>query len=215
MKLLHIDSSPLGGQSASRALTARVVAEWQAAHPGTTVEHLDLAALALPHLDADTMTFRTPPGGPAPTRRQEQQNTQTRELLRQLLEADVVVIGAPMYNFGIPTQLKAWIDRVAQPGHTFRYTENGPEGLATGKQVIVASTRGGLYAGQPNEAMDHQESYLATVLGFLGMRDVRFVRAEGLAMGDEARARGLAAAESQLKAHTARAANEAEAAIAA
>ncbi len=214
MKLLHIDSSPLAGQSASRALTARIVAEYLAAHPGTQVEHLDLAADPVGHLDADTLSFRSPAGVQL-TERQQRENARTRDLLRQLLEADVVVIGAPMYNFSIPSQLKAWIDRVAQPGHTFRYTDKGPEGLAMGKQVIVASTRGGLYAGQPAEGMDHQERYLTSVLGFMGMHDVRFVRAEGLAMGEEARSKALASAEAQLKAYVARAANEPAAALAA
>ena len=131
------------------------------------------------------------------------------------MTADVVVIGAPMYNFTIPSQLKAWIDRIAQAGRTFRYTEKGPEGLAGGKTVIVASTRGGIYSSGPAAGMDHQESYLKAVLGFLGVTDVRFVRAEGLAMGDEARSKALAAAAGDIVAHAASAANEARASVAA
>jgi FMN-dependent NADH-azoreductase len=108
----------------------------------------------------------------------------------------VVVIGAPLYNFSIPSQLKAWIDRVAQAGRTFRYTAAGPEGLAKGKTVIVVSTRGGVYStSEGGRAMEHQESLLQTVLGFMGVTDVRFVRAEGIAMGPDAKAAALAQAE--------------------
>jgi FMN-dependent NADH-azoreductase len=119
-----------------------------------------------------------------------------------------------MYNFSIPSQLKAWIDRIAQAGRTFKYTEQGPVGLAGGKTVIVASSRGGAYAGNPALAfLDHQESYLKAVFGFVGITDVRFVRAEGVAMGEAARAQALAAADGDIQAHTAEAANEAKAAI--
>ena len=108
------------------------------------------------------------------------------------ISADVIVIGAPMYNFGITSSLKAWVDRIAVAGKTFRYTETGPEGLAGGKRVIIASTRGGVYsAGSPAAAMDFQEPYLRTVLGFLGITDIEFVRAEGVAMGDEAKAQAI------------------------
>ena len=107
---------------------------------------------------------------------------------------DVIVVGAPMYNFSIPSQLKAWIDRVAAAGRTFKYTENGPVGLAGGKTVVVASTRGGQYSEGPTSAMDHQESYLKTVFAFLGITDVRFVRAERLSMGPDLRAQAMDAA---------------------
>ena len=112
--------------------------------------------------------------------------------LDAFLQADVVVIGAPMYNFSIPSQLKAWIDRIAVAGKTFRYTAQGPEGLAGGKRVLIASTRGGMYAGDaPGAAMDHHETYLTSLFGFLGVTDLQFIRAEGLAMGDDARAQAL------------------------
>lgn len=123
----------------------------------------------------------------------------TDALVEEFLAADVVVIGAPMYNFSIPTQLKAWIDRIAQAGRTFRYTENGPVGLAGGKKVIIASSRGGIYAGTPLEnALDHQEAFLRAFLGFVGITDVTIVRAEGVAMGPEARAKAMAAAQEQI-----------------
>lgn len=140
---------------------------------------------------------------------QQRENAVSEQLVSQFLAADVVVIGAPFYNFGIPTQLKAWIDRIAQPGRTFQYTANGPEGLAKGKTVIIASTRGGVYStSEGGRAMEHQESYLQTVLGFFGVTDVRFVRAEGVAMGGDAKALALDSASRDI---TAAAANQPQA----
>jgi FMN-dependent NADH-azoreductase len=214
MKLLHIDSSPLADNSVSRRLTRSAVAQWQAQHPGTQVEHLDLAADAPTHLNIDSLGFRLGPNAEGLSDVQRRENAVSERLVTQFLAADVIVLGAPMFNFSVPTQLKAWIDRIAQAGRTFTYTEQGPKGLAGGKTVIIASTRGGVYAGA-GAAMDHQESYLKTVFGFLGITDIRFVRAEGVAMGDEAKAKALAAAELDIQAHTQPAANEAEAALAA
>ena len=212
MKLLHIDSSVLGGNSVSRQLTQDIVAQWRTSHPGTVVDYLDLAIHAPSHLSADSLGFRAAPGAEPLTEVQKRENAVSEALVSQLLAADVVVIGAPLYNFSIPSQLKAWIDRIAQPGRTFTYTDEGPKGLATGKTVIVASTRGGAYStSDAGRAMEHQESYLQTVLGFIGITDVRFVRAEGLAMGDSARAQALASAGLEIRALTAQAANEANA----
>jgi FMN-dependent NADH-azoreductase len=214
MKLLHIDSSPLAANSVSRELTRRTVAQWQAAHPGTVVEHLDLALDAPNHLNLDSLGFRLAPDAVGLTEVQKRENALSEKLVSQFLAADVVVVGAPMYNFSVPTQLKAWIDRIAQAGRTFRYTEQGPQGLAGGKTVIVASSRGGVYSTNPALAgLDHQESYLATVFGFLGVTDLRFVRAEGVAMGEAAKAQALAAAEPQIQAHAGAAANEGQAAL--
>lgn len=129
--------------------------------------------------------------------------------MSQFLAADVVVMGAPLYNFSIPSQLKAWIDRVVQVDRTFKYTDKGPIGLAGGKTIIVASTRGGMYStSDAGNAMEHQESYLKTVFGFLGVTDVRIVRAEGLAMGEAAKAAALAAAHAEIPAQTHNAANQ-------
>ena len=215
MRLLHIDSSALGANSVSRQLTARIVVQWRAAHPDLVVDYLDLAQDAPTHLSLESLGFRAPPDAQGQTEAQRRENAISEKLVIQFMAADVVVVGAPMYNFSIPSQLKAWIDRVAQVGRTFKYTETGPQGLAGGKTVIVASTRGGVYSTNPALAgLDHQESYLKTVFGFLGITDVRIVRAEGLAMGDAARATALAAAAVDIKAHNA-AANEAKAAIAA
>ena len=119
--------------------------------------------------------------------------------MEEFLAAEIVVVGAPMYNFSIPSQLKAWIDRLAVAGKTFRYTEKGPEGLAGGKKVIVASSRGGFYRPDTQAAfLDHQESYLRSVFGFFGITDVTFIRAEGVALGAEQRAKAIDAAKSEI-----------------
>ena len=212
MKLLHIDSSILAADSVSRALTAQIVAKWHASHPGTSVDYLDLAASAPSHLSVDSLGFRMPPGAAELSDVQKSENAISEALVSQFLAADVIVIGAPLYNFSIPSQLKAWIDRVAQVGRTFKYTEKGPQGLAGGKTVIVASTRGGVYStSEGGRAMEHQESYLQTVFGFFGITDVRFVRAEGLSMGDAAKTQALEAAALEIRAVALTAANEASA----
>ncbi|MCB1975326.1 MAG: FMN-dependent NADH-azoreductase [Nitrospirota bacterium] len=194
MQLLHIDSAITGTQSVSRQLTAQVTAAWVAAHPGTQVDYLDLVANAPAHFTMDALAPRTGQTEGL-SEAQVRENAVSEQLVRQFLAADVLVIGAPFYNFSIPTQLKAWIDRLAQPGRTFRYTANGPEGLAKGKTVIVVSSRGGVYStSDAGRSMDHQESYLQTVLGFFGITDVRFVRAEGVGMGEAAKASALSTA---------------------
>jgi FMN-dependent NADH-azoreductase len=214
LKLLHIDSSPLAGASVSRELTRRIVAQWRAAHPGTVVEHLDLALDAPTHLNGDSLGFRLGLAHDSLTEVQKRENAISEKLVSQFLAADVIVVGAPMYNFSVPSQLKAWIDRVAQAGRTFTYTEKGPQGLAGGKTVIVASTRGGVYSTNPALSfLDHQEAYLKAVFGFFGITDVRFVRAEGVGMGEAAKAQAFAAADADIQAHTSEAANEAKAAI--
>jgi len=153
-----------------------------------------------------------PAGAAELTDVQQRENAISEALVSQFLAADVIVVGAPLYNFSIPSQLKAWIDRIAQVGRTFKYTEKGPQGLAGGKTVIVASTRGGVYStSEGGRAMEHQESYLQTVFGFFGITDVRFVRAEGVAMGEAAKAQALAAAELEIRAVALTAANEASA----
>lgn len=207
MKLLHVDSSIAQGQSVSRQLSAEIVARWLENHPGTSVEHLDLALDAPGHFSADALGVRAPQ--PNPTAAQRYENEVSERLVSQFLAADVVVIGAPLYNFAVPTQLKAWIDRIAQAGRTFKYTDKGPVGLAGGKTVIVASTRGGVYSTSAGgQAMEHQESYLQAVFGFLGIGDVRVIRAEGLAMGDAPRAAALGVARAAIRSLDAEAANE-------
>lgn len=213
-KLLHIDSSILGSNSVSRQLTAQIVASWRASHPATEVSYLDLAVDTPSHLSAESLGFRMPAGASL-SDTQKRENAVSEALVSQFLASDVIVVGAPLYNFSVPSQLKSWIDRVAQVGRTFTYTDKGPVGLAGGKTVIVASTRGGMYStSDAGNAMEHQESYLKTVFGFFGITDVRFVRAEGLAMGDAAKAAALAAANADIAAQ-AKAANEAQATLAA
>ena len=193
MKLLHIDSSILGQNSASRELSAAWVKNWRAKNPGGEVRYLDLAEKPLAHLSGESLAARALPV--------EQRNlAQQREIevsdrtLGEFLAADVIVIGAPMYNFSIPSQLKAWIDRIAVAGKTFRYTANGPEGLAKGKKVVIVSSRGGIHSSGPTLAMDHQEAYLRDMFGFLGITDIEFVRAEGLAYGPDQRIAAIASA---------------------
>jgi FMN-dependent NADH-azoreductase len=194
MKLLHIDSSALGGYSVSRQLTADIVAELQRNTPAATVQYHDLAAQPLPHWTpvADASDPAAVLGS---------------QMLEEFLAADVVVIGAPMYNFAISSQLKAWIDRILVAGKTFRYTANGPEGLAGGKRVIVASSRGGFYGKDAaGAAMDFQEPYLRAALAFIGINDIEFVRAEGIAVGDEQKAQALKSARSTIDTLVAKAA---------
>lgn len=198
MKVLHLDSSPLGAASVSRQITAAVAAAL-AGNAGA-VTYRDLAANPIAHLDGALLGAMRPAPGSTPTvdAAVGAELALNETLVTELFDAEAIVIGAPMYNFSVPTQLKAWIDRVAQAGRTFRYTASGPEGLAGGRRVIVVSTRGGMYAGTAYEtALDHQEAYLRGVLGFLGMTDVTVIRAEGVAMGPEAREKAIGAALAQ------------------
>ncbi|SEA01130.1 FMN-dependent NADH-azoreductase [Variovorax sp. YR216] len=215
MKLLHVDSSVLGTNSVSRQLTAEIVAEWRKNHPHTKVDYLDLAVDTPNHFSADALGIKV--GVPAePTEAQRRENEVSERLVSQFLASDVIVIGAPLYNFTVPTQLKAWIDRLAQTGRTFKYTDKGPVGLAGGKTVIVASTRGGMYStSEGGQAMEHQESYLKVIFGFFGITDVRFVRAEGVGMGDAAKAAAFTAARADIAAATGKAANQDQATLAA
>ena len=167
MTILHIDSSINGENSASRAITPLDRRPAHGRSRGEEIVYRDLAAEPLPHLTLDAFADTS--------------------VLDEFLAADTVVIGAPMYNFTLPTQLKAWIDRIVVAGKTFRYTENGPEGLAGGKRVIIALARGGFYSeGSPAAALEHLESYLRGVFNFIGV-EPEFVAADGLAIGPEQR----------------------------
>ena len=198
MKLLHIDSGILGTASVSRQLSAEAVAEWRARHPNTEVVYRDLVAQPLTHLAGDQLFA----AGADPSQQSPEMRailSESEKVLQEFLDADVVVIGAPMYNFGIPSQLKAWIDRIAIKGKTFAYSEYGPKGLAGGKTVIIASARGGFYGAQsPVAAWDHQETYLTTVFGFLGVTDVRFLRAEGLNVSPDQKEKAIAEARGEV-----------------
>ncbi|MCK9796642.1 FMN-dependent NADH-azoreductase [Pseudomonas chlororaphis] len=195
MKLLHIDSSILGDNSASRQLSHSVVEAWKAAEPEAVVTYRDLASDAISHFSAATLVAA---GTAADLRNAAQQHEAdlSASTLAEFLAADAVVIAAPMYNFTIPTQLKAWIDRIAVAGQTFRYTEAGPEGLCGNKKVVVVSTAGGLHAGQASGVA--HEDYLKLLFGFLGITDIEFVRAQGLAYGEEVRNKAMNDAQVQI-----------------
>jgi FMN-dependent NADH-azoreductase len=198
MKLLHIDSSILGAGSVSRTLSSAIVAAQQAQHPGLEVSYRDLAAQPVGHLSGAHLAAGQ---GVAPEDAALAADiADGAAVLDAFLAADIVVVGAPMYNFSISTQLKAWIDRLAIAGRTFRYSEKGVEGLAGGKTVIIASSRGGMYGeGTPMALFDHQETYLKGVFGFFGIADIRFIRAEGVAMGDDQRAKSVEGAQAEIQ----------------
>ena len=167
MTILHIDSSINGENSASRAISAKIVDQVKAAQWGEEIVYRDLAAEPLPHLTLEAFADSS--------------------VLDEFLAADTIVIGAPMYNFTLPSQLKAWLDRILVAGKTFRYTAEGPEGLASGRRVIVALARGGIYdAGSPAASLEHLESYLRGVFNFIGI-EPEFVAADGLAISPEHR----------------------------
>ena len=185
MKLLHLDASSLGQHSVSRELSAAIVNQLAREIPSLQITYRDLTAQPLPHwtpvLDAESAAAQL-----------------GQQVMDEFKAADVIVIGAPMYNFSIPSQLKAWIDRIVVAGQTFRYTENGPQGLATGKRVILASSRGGVYSSGPAAGLDFQENYLRAVLGFIGITDVEFVRAEGVNMSAEHKVKAVASARDSI-----------------
>lgn len=183
--VLYINSSVRSTGSLSRQLSAEFIAKWKANNPADTIVERDLAAKPVPHLTEEMMgAFFTP----AESRNAEQAfAVKTSDVLvDELFAADVIVIGAPMYNFSVSSGLKAWIDHVARAGRTFKYGANGPEGLLTGKKVYVFTASGGVYSEGPAAAYDHLATYLRAVLGFIGMTDVTFIQAEGVAMGEDA-----------------------------
>lgn len=184
MNILHLDSSIQGDGSASRALSAAIAHRLRACRPDADYAYRDLAADPLPHLTTDRIG-----------------DAEGERALAAFLAADTIVIGAALYNFTLPTQLKAWIDRIVVAGRTFRYGAEGVEGLAGGKRVIVALARGGVYAaGSPFAAHEHGETLLRSLLGFIGIADPEFVIAEGLALGPESRAAAIRAAMSSIEA---------------
>jgi FMN-dependent NADH-azoreductase len=175
--ILHIDSSISGEESASRAISRSILDQLTIERGGNHIVYRDLAADPIPHLTLEAFADTS--------------------VLDEFLAADTIVIGAPMYNLTLPSQLKAWLDRILVAGKTFRYTDNGPEGLATGKRVIVALARGGFYdLNSPAAALEHLESYLRGVFNFIGI-EPEFVAADGLAIGPEQRERSIAQALGQ------------------
>ncbi|SDU11736.1 FMN-dependent NADH-azoreductase [Pseudomonas pohangensis] len=193
-RILVIESSARQQGSVSRQLTEQFIAQWRHAHPADEVQVRDLASEPVPHLDADLLGgWMKPAAEQTPA---EQQALQRSDLLtEELLAADVLVLAAPMYNFAIPSTLKAWLDHVLRAGKTFKYSETGPQGLLTGKRAFVLTARGGIYAGG---SLDHQEPYLRQALGFIGIHQVDFVHAEGLNLGADSMEKGLGKAREQL-----------------
>lgn len=193
-RVLVIESSARQQGSVSRELTQQFIANWQAAHSGDQIQVRDLAAEPVPHLDATLLG-----GWMTPSEQQSEAEkaalARSNQLTDELLAADVLVLAAPMYNFAIPSTLKAWLDHVLRAGVTFKYTETGPQGLLTGKRAFVLTARGGIYAGS---GLDHQEPYLRQALAFIGIHDVQFIHAEGLNMGAEFSEKGLAQAKARL-----------------
>jgi FMN-dependent NADH-azoreductase len=196
--ILILDSAATGPTSISHRLTDGLAATIRRRHPGATIVRRDIGADPIPHLDAGTTAAIR--GAEAGSDAARAAVALSDALIAELKAADLIVIGAPMYNFGMPSTLKAWFDHVLRAGITFRYSAAGPEGLVTGKKAIVVETRGGLYSEGPAVAMDSQEPHLRTMLGFMGVEDVTFVRAEKLGFGPEAAAVAIDAAAAELDA---------------
>lgn len=192
-KLLHIDSSVLGPHSVSRQLSAAIVDRLCKATPNLEVTYRDLGSTPLSHLSGAHLAAAQ--GASSPSADVAKELATGQAALDEFLAADTVVLGAPMYNFTIPSQLKTWIDRIVIAGKTFKYGAQGPEGLAGDKRVIVAISRGGFYGpGAPAAALEHLESYLRGVFGFIGVRELEFISADGIQVGPEHREKALAGA---------------------
>jgi FMN-dependent NADH-azoreductase len=192
MKLLHIDTSVLGPHSVSRQVSAAIVERLLKATPGLEVVYRDLTSTPLAHLSGSHLAAAQ---GTVADDVLQKDLAAGQAVLDEFLAADVVVLGAPMYNFTIPSQLKAWIDRILVAGKTFKYGPQGAEGLAGNKRVIVAISRGGFYgAGTPAAVGEHLETYLRWVFGFIGIKDPEFISADGIQIGPEHREKALAAA---------------------
>jgi FMN-dependent NADH-azoreductase len=195
MRILHIDSATTGAHSVTRELSAAIVAHLKNKHAGAEVTVLDLGTMPLPHLDpVTTGAIRLP--ADQHTDDMKVAFPAERAVLDQFLASDIVVIGAPMYNFTIPSALKAWLDRLGVPGVTFGYSEAGPTGLAGGRRVIVASSRGGAY--EMDGPAEHQETYLRDFFGFIGIKDLEFIRAEKIGFGPEVREQAIADAKEEI-----------------
>src|SRR5262245_6977418 len=190
MKLLHLDSSVLGPHSVSRQISAAVVDRLRQSTPGLEVGYRDLTLTPLAHLTGSHLAAGQ---GATPEATLQADIAAGQSALEEFLAADVIVLGAPMYNFTIPSQLKAWIDRILVAGKTFKYSAQGVEGLAGNKRVIIAVSRGGYYgAGTPMAALEHLETYLRSVFGFIGIKNPEFIAADGIQVGPEHREKAVA-----------------------
>lgn len=191
-KILVINSSAAGADSVSRELVAEAVTQLRATNPAATFTYRDVGANPPPHLVAQTLNGVR--GTPA-TDIEFAARRLSDELVAELRDADTILIGAPMYNFGVSTTLRAWFDHVLRAGVTFKYADGAPRGLLGGRRVIVLESRGGLYSEGPTQSIDFQEPYLTHLLGFMGITDITFIRAEKIGYGPEARAAAIAAAK--------------------
>jgi FMN-dependent NADH-azoreductase len=191
--ILCLMSSPRRDTSYSNLVAMRVLRELRHVYPDATVTIRDLARNPLPHIDDDFVTATRSIAG-ARTERQRAQLEQSDGLIDELIAADAVVIAASMINFGVPSTLKAWIDYVVRPGRTFHYTEGGSQGLLRGRRAILVLSRGGIYSGGPLRSFEHDESYLRSVLEFVGITDVQTILLEGMALGPEFAERAVDAA---------------------
>lgn len=181
MKILHLISSPRGDASFSIKLGKEIIERLQARHPGSIVKTRDLTRSPFPHLDAVHLhSFVTPPGDR--TGELAEAARYSEEAITELMDADILVIGVPMYNFGIHSSLKTWIDHVARSGITFRYTAEGPEGLVKGKQAYLAVSTGGIYSEGAGKSLDFATPYLQKTLNFMGITDITTYRVEGTAV---------------------------------
>ena len=198
MNILHIDSSPSGPNSFSRRISAELVEKLKQETPGATVTYRDLVAAPFPHIDSAKLGSMFVPDD---QRTQEQAAIMANSdaAIKELFAADTIVIGSPMYNFSIPTQLKSWIDHVVLPGKTFNYSDKGPVGaLPASKKVYIVVARGGVYSEGQMKALEHQDSYLKAILGFIGLTDVTVIPVEGVSMGPEAQGKAVASAEAAI-----------------
>src|SRR5258708_37304892 len=194
--ILFVPSSPRGWESYSHRVARRIVDDLLTRSPGARVVVRDVAKRPLPHVGA---AFGAGRAVPAEKRSDPDRQAMALSdvLVDELFAADVIVIAAPMHNFGIPSSLKAWIDHIVRPGRTFSYSEKGPRGLVTGKKAVLVLASGGVYSQGPMQKADFQEPYLRTVLGFIGITDVEVVRVEGVALGEEAVNQSLRSAEAR------------------
>ena len=194
--ILLIQSSSNLASSVSRDLSESYIKDYKAAHPDATVTERDLVTAPIPHLGVDLLGgfFGKPE---ALTDAQKAALAVSDTLVKEIEDASLIVIGVPMYNFSIPSALKAWIDHVIRAGRTFRYTDTGPQGLVTGKKAVLFLASGGVYSEGPYKPYDFQETYLRAILGFIGLTDVTVVRAEGLALGAESATKAVADARAR------------------
>jgi len=192
-QILCLTSSPRRDTSYSNLVAARVLKELRMVDPDAVITVRDLAGNPVPHIDEDFVTATRSVSGPR-TNRQRALIEQSDILVDELLAADTIVIAAGMINFGVPSVLKAWIDYICRPGRTFRYTEHGSKGLLGGRRAILVLARGGLYSNGPLRGFEHEESYLRSVLAFLGITDIETILIEGVGLGPDAAERAVDAA---------------------